>query len=174
MKIKKQYELNEDAWIHLGGDRLSKGKVIDIFDLAHAGYSKDIEFYIIEIPTEIDPLLEVRTWEQMSQDPKGPIGAYRSIRQEIATKKFLGKVGIKIPPESQIEKVQFLPENTTVDIEETKTEITEVLDIYDPTPEEVNAAIERSIRQNKEMYRVNTLSEKPKRYYGKKKHEKRA
>jgi len=25
MKIKKQYELNEDAWIHLGGDRLSKG-----------------------------------------------------------------------------------------------------------------------------------------------------
>jgi len=174
MKIKKQYEMNDEAWIHLGDGKLSKGKIVDIFDLEHAGYSKDIEFYIVEIPTEIDPLLEVRTWGQISQDAKGPIGAYRSIKQDIATKKFLGKVGIKVPMEATPEVKQSAPtpklKETT---EELSAEFSEVLDIYDPTPEEVNAAIERSMRQNKEMYRVATLSEKPKRFYGKKKNEKR-
>jgi len=170
MKIKKQYELNEDAWIHLGNGKLSKGKVIDIFDLEHAGYDKETEFYIIEIPTEIDPLLEVRTWSQISQDAKGPIGAYRSIRQNFATKKYLGKVGIDVPMEEQpVIKTVEIP----VKIEEVAPEFSEVSDVYDPTPEEVNAAIERSLKQNKEMYRVATLSEKPKRFYGKRKNEKR-
>jgi len=172
MKIKKQYELNDEAWIHLGGEKLSKGKIIDIFDLAHAGYSKDIEFYLIELPTEIEALLEVRTWETISQDAKGPIGAYRSIRQDVATKKFLGKVGIKIPMESNVETKEQTPK-IKEPLEKITTEFNEVLDIYDPTPEEVNAALERSMRQNKEMYRVAALSEKPKRFYGKKKNEKR-
>ena len=171
MKIKKQYELNEDAWIHLGNGKLSKGKVIDIFDLAHAGYNKDTEFYIIEIPTEIDPLLEVRTWEQISQDAKGPIGAYRSIRQNIATKKFLGKVGIDVPMEEQVVPKTI---EKPAKLEEVVADFEESLDIYDPSPEEVNAAIERSLKQNKEMYTSKvSLSEQPKRFYGKRKNEKR-
>ena len=164
--------MNDDAWIHLGGHKLSKGKIIDIFDLEHAGYSKDMEFYIVEIPTEIDPLLEVRTWEQISQDAKGPIGAYRSIKQEIETKKFLGKVGISIPSETKTE-IKITAPTPKPTVEEISAEFNEVLDIYDPTPEEVNAAIERSMRQNKEMFKMNPLSEKPKRFYGKKKNETR-
>jgi len=173
MKIKKQYELNDEAWIHLGEGKLFKGKIVDIFDLVHAGYSKDIEFYIVEVPTEIDPLLEVRTWDTISQDAKGPIGAYRVIRQDIATKRFLGKAGIKMPIEFKDEKKEPIAQPKPP-VEEITTEISEALDIYDPTPEEVNAALERSMRQSKEMFRVTTLSEKPKRFYGKKKNEKRA
>lgn len=133
--------MNDDAWIHLGGHKLSKGKVIDIFDLEHAGYNKDTEFYIIEVPTGIDPLLEVRTWEQMSQDSKGPIGAYRLLKDEIESKKALGKVGISLP-------------------------IThEEADPLDPSPEEINAAIERAERAKQDMYRA--PSSKPKRFYKK-------
>lgn len=160
--IKKQYELNDIVWIHIGDSKLSKGKVIDIFDLEHAGYSKDTEFYIVAIPTEIEDLLEVRTWEQMSQDSKGPIGAYRTMRQEFATKKFLGKVGIKVPAEPAVVKEEVVV-----------GEFGDGLDIYDPTPEEVNAAIERAERQRHEMYNRVTPAEKPKRFYGKKKSEKR-
>jgi hypothetical protein len=141
MKIKKQYEINDKAWIHLGGPRLSEGKVIDIFDLEHAGYSKDQEFYIIELQTGIDPILEVRSWEQMSQDAKGPIGAYRRLRDEIETKKALGKVGIQLPIE------------------------VDTSDPLDPTPEEIHAAIERAELAKKDMYRV--PSSKPKRFYKK-------
>ncbi len=151
MKIKKQYEMNDPAWIHLGNGKLTKGKVIDIFDLSHAGYDKDIEFYIVEVPTEIDPLLEVRTWENMSQDAKGPIGTYRTIReQSYSTKKFLGKVGIELPVN---------------DVEE-MLEVNEETDPLDPTPEEVNAAIERAEKAKQMMY--HSPVEKPKRYFKKK------
>jgi len=47
--------MNDTVWIHIGGPKLTKGKVIDIFDLEHAGYRKDMEFYIVEIQTGIDP-----------------------------------------------------------------------------------------------------------------------
>lgn len=168
MKTKKQYELNDSVWIHIGDSKLSKGKVIDIFDLEHAGYSKDMEFYIVAVPTEIEDLLEVRSWETMSQDAKGPIGSYREMKQDFATKKFLGKAGIKIPVEPQVVK-----ETTEVTTVVEQSEIGDGLDIYDPTPEEVNAAIERAERQRKEMYHRVVPPEKPKRFYGKKKHEKR-
>jgi intergrase/recombinase len=171
MKIKKQYEMNEYVWIHIGDGNLHKGKVIDIFDLEHAGYSKETEFYIIEIPTEIDPLLEVRTWGQMSQDLKGPIGAYRDLKQTFPTKRFLSKVGIKIPTEERIAKTTKI--ETEVD-KVVKLEIVDGVDIYDPTPDEVNAAIERAERQKNEMYNRVPTGEKPKRFYGKKKNETRA
>jgi len=156
MKIKKQYEMKDEAWIHLGDGKLHKGNVIDFFDLEHAGYPKEREFYLIEIPTEIDPLLEVRTWEQISQDAKGPIGAYRDMKQHTPTKKHLGKVGIVVPPE-----VKHVA--TTTDIQSTDT-----LDVYDPTPDEINAAVERAERQKKDMYTIGAMPEKPKRFYKRK------
>lgn len=153
MKIKKQYEMNDPAWIHLGNGKLTKGKVVDIFDLEHAGYDKDIEFYIVEVPTEIEPLLEVRTWSNMSQDAKGPIGIYRDIKeQSFSTTKYLGKVGIELPP-------QRVSQETVTNDE---------VDPLDPTPEEVNAAIERAEQAKRMMYHGHTTSEKPKRYFKKK------
>ena len=157
MKTKKQYELKDSVWIHIGDSKLHKGTVVDIFDLEHAGYDPSIEFYIVSIDTEIEPLLEVRTWEQMSQDAKGPIGSYRDMKQDFPTKKFLGKVGIKVPVEPQAVK------------EKVHAELGDNLDIYDPTPEEVNAAIERAERQRNEMYNRVPTVEKPKRFYNKRK-----
>ena len=146
MKTTKEYNLKDTVWIHLGNGKLHKGKIVDIFDLAHAGYPKETEFYIVEVQTEIEPLLEVRTWEQISQDEKGPIGCYRSMKEvNFAEKKLLGKVGIELPISMSI------PSPVVDDFDE----------VYDPTPEEVNAAIERAERAKKEMYSGSI--EKPKR-----------
>lgn len=154
MKIKKQYEMKDSAWIHLGNGKLTKGTVIDIFDLEHAGYDKDLEFYIIEVPTEIEALLEVRTWETMSQDAKGPIGCYRVIKeQSFSTQRYLGKVGIELPK---------------VDLSQEEVVLSDDQDPLDPTPEEVNAAIERAEKAKKMMYQVQNTVEKPKRYFKKK------
>lgn len=153
MKIKKQYEMNDVVWIHIGDGKLHKGKVVDIFDLEHAGYSKDMEFYIVEIQTSIEPLLEVRTWENISQDQKGPIGAYRELK-DFGTKRFLGKMGIELPTA----KTEVL-ETPVVEHDE---------DPSDPTPEQVNAAIARAEQAQKAMYQSPISSqEKKKRNYAK-------
>ena len=144
MQIKKRYEINDPVWIHISSGKLTKGKVVDYFDLEHAGYPKTTEFYTIEIVTHIDPILEIRTWEQMSQDAKGPIGVYRLMKNSAETTKFLGKVGIELP-----------------------ASVDEETDALDPTPEQVNAAIERAERASKEMYN-SPLTEKPKRFYKRK------
>lgn len=157
MDIKKQYEMNDVVWIHLGNGKLTKGKIVDIFDLAHAGYSKETEFYIVEIPTEIEALLEVRTWESISQDAKGPIGIYRDIKEKsFSTKKYLGKVGIELPTESLKEE----------------TSTTDELDILDPTPEQVNAALDRSIKSRDDTF-ISTLSKAPKKRIYRRKNERK-
>lgn len=140
MKIKKQYEMNESAWIHLGNGKLHKGKIVDIFDLEHAGYPKSTEFYIVEVPCEIEPNLEVRTWESISQDAKGPIGAYREIK-EFGTRRFLGKMGIDLPHVETATHQEPVLEHEYED------------DPTDPTPEQVNAAIARAEQAQKDMYR---------------------
>ncbi len=56
---------------------IPEGKIISYITLPEAGYPENQKFYIISIPTEIEPLLEIRTWETISQDSEGPIGALR-------------------------------------------------------------------------------------------------
>lgn len=152
MKIKKQYELKDTAWIHLGNGKLHKGRVVDYFDLEHVGYPKSTEFYIVEIPTEIDPLLEVRTWEQMSQDSNGPIGAYRAIKEEYATGKFLGKIGIEVP---------FVAPAPTIKIDVDPLESDE----YDPTPEEIHAAMERAEKAHLDAFTLQPKAQPKKRNF---------
>lgn len=80
MNIIKEYKLNDTVWIYgisSGKNRLTKGKIIKILNLEEEGYDKNQKFYIISIPTEIEPLLELRTWETISQDEFGPVGCLR-------------------------------------------------------------------------------------------------
>lgn len=153
MEIKKQYEINDDVWIHLGNGKLHKGKVVEYFDLGHIGRSRDIEYYVVEVPSSIEPLLEVRTWEEISQDAEGPIAAYRDLKEKFATFKKLGKVGINFPVK-------------------TSDDTEEIYEDDDPSPEEVNAALERAVKARQEIF--NPSQEKPtKKRYFRKKNEKR-
>lgn len=66
---KHDYKIGDSAWIFVGdhGGDMSKGKVVAILDLSD--YS-DIQ-YVVEIPTSMDPLLQVRDYMCMRpEDPR--------------------------------------------------------------------------------------------------------
>lgn len=119
MNIKKEYCVGDNVWIH-GIDRfknrLTKGTIIMSLNIP----SHTDLHYIISIPTEIEPLLEIRTWHSISQDEFGPIGLFRGRENFQASKKYMTKLGIVVSEEGDEE--------------------------YEPTAEEINAAIEKSTK----------------------------
>lgn len=101
--MKKQYNIKDKVWIHLGERRLTEGRVVEIIDFEHLGegHSPDIEFYVIEIKTGIDDVYEVRSFDQISPDSTGPIGLFRKNKQlqeqTIKGNHYLKKLGASIP-----------------------------------------------------------------------------
>jgi hypothetical protein len=148
MTVKKQYAVGDTVWIY-GINRSNtkpvQGKVIKAIDLSGAGYT--YEHYVIEVPTHIEPILEVRTWHNISQDEKGPVGSLRTIGNFESTIKFAGTVGFAFDDSP-------------------------VLDSADeedgPSAEEIHAALDQSLK-NTEHAPLNLKTEKPKRRYFKKK-----
>lgn len=118
MTIKKEYEVGDIVWIYgvSRQNRITKGSVIKKVNLD--GFSE--LHYIISIPTEIEPLLEIRTWHTISQDEYGPIGSFRDLKLSNfdATNKFITRVGY--------------------------TPVDELEDFDEPTAAEIHAAIEKS------------------------------
>jgi len=54
--------------------------------------------YVISIENGIEDLLEVRTWEEISQDDQGPIGSFRELlMNQHATQKKLLRTGMRLP-----------------------------------------------------------------------------
>ena len=144
MTVKKKYENGDTVWIYgisRGNARPFKGTVLKSFNLSDCGYN-DEPHYLVEIPTEIEPLLEVRTWHNMSQDETGPVGSLRELGSFIEpTIKFASRLGF-------VADEDYEP--------------------GDPTPEEIQAAIDNSIKSTNHVP-LNLKTEKPKRRYFKKK-----
>jgi hypothetical protein len=79
MTVKKSYKNGDSVWVYgiaRNNNKLHKGEVLHSFTLEHAGWNNE-PHYVIAIPNEIEPLLEVRTWHNISQDSKGPVGCFR-------------------------------------------------------------------------------------------------
>ena len=159
--MKKEYNIKDRVWIHLGERKLVEGRVVEIIDLVHLkeGHSPDCELYVIEIKTGIDDIYEVRDYDQISPDAKGPINLFRHIKTDILkNQRYLNKVGIKMPVEGPNP------------LEEIANEINSELAGYDegPTVEEIHAALDKSLKDT-EHQPLNLKAEKPKRRYFKKK-----
>jgi hypothetical protein len=95
--MKKEYDIKDTVWIHMGERKLVKGRVVEIIDLEHLneGHDPNNELYVIEVPTGIDNVYEVREFGTISPDPQGPIAAFR--REGLAgANRFLKKVGMPI------------------------------------------------------------------------------
>jgi len=152
--MKTEYNIKDKVWIHLGERNLVEGRVVDIFDLHHVGYSKDREFYVIEIQTGIDNIFEVRDFEQISPDAKGPINLFRHIKDDMAkAKRFLKKVGIVLPVDGTDPLEEF-----TGDGHDGMGSIDE----DGPTTEQIHAAMDKSLKDTAHAP-LNLKSEKPKR-----------
>lgn len=79
MTVKQKYKIGDPAWIYgisRTNNKMFQGKIIHSFTLEHAGWNDEVH-YVIAIPNEIEPLLEVRTWHNISQDSRGPVGCFR-------------------------------------------------------------------------------------------------
>jgi hypothetical protein len=88
MTVKKEYAVGDTVWIYginRSNAKPTAGKVIKAVDLRDAGYSFG-PHYVIEIPTHIEPLLEIRTWHNISQDSQGPVGSLRGLNIESTIK----------------------------------------------------------------------------------------
>jgi hypothetical protein len=143
--MKKEYNLKDKVWLHLGEPKLVEGRVVDIFDLVHLkeGHSPDRELYVIEIKTGIDDVYEVRSFDQLSPDAKGPIGLFRDLdlKQVRENSRYLRKVGMKMPvpmPDPLVELVKEINKDLDEPVTDNPTEFPE------PTPEQIHAAMEKA------------------------------
>lgn len=110
--MKKFYDIKDKVWIHIGEQSLVEGRVVEIIDLAHLNenYDPHKELYIIEIPSSIEPIYEVRTFEQISPDATGPLNLYRELGFDVNTgNRVLKKIGITLPENA----LQSLPPEPT-------------------------------------------------------------
>ena len=126
--MKKEYNIKDRVWIHLGEKKLIEGRVVEIIDFEHLkeGYSKDREYYVIEIKTGIEDIFEVRSYEEISSTETGPINLFKNTEELTKNNRYLKKVGMSIP----IPVINnFLQEEDELD---------------NPTVDEIHAAIEKS------------------------------
>jgi predicted acyl esterase len=97
--VKKEYKIGDSAWIYgvttgPGYNRLTEGTVVHVMDIE--GYSDT--HYVVAISNGIEDLLEVRTWQCMSQDKKGPVGSFRELlMNRHAEQKVLMRTGMRLP-----------------------------------------------------------------------------
>ena len=128
--MKQEYKIKQKVWIHLGERTLVEGRIVDIINLVHLNEDhNDDPLYIIEIKTGIDDVYEVRNYEQISPDSKGPINLFRKneIKENI---RYLKKIGIKLPDGT---------DNTPSEIFNDLIE-----DLDGPTADQIHAALEKS------------------------------
>ena len=141
--MKTEYNLKDTVWIHIGEKNLVQGRVVEIIDLEHLdeGHDPSREFYIIELKTGIDDVYEVRSYEEISPDERGPINLFRKDDVKETNRK-LKKIGMPLPEG--------------------------VMD-YEPTPEEIHAALQRSQEASKHAPLNTGRKTAPKKRYFKKK-----
>jgi hypothetical protein len=157
MTVKKKYAVGDIAWIYgvrRSNDKSTQGKVIKVFTIE--GYVET--HYVIEIPTEIEPLLEIRTWHTISQTQDGHVGSLReAFSNPDAAHRMLARTGMAF---------------ISTDDEELKEESDRfeehMAEEDDIDPNLIHAALEQS-QKDSEHGPLVTKSNKPRRPYYKKK-----
>jgi len=149
MTVKKKYNVGDTVWIYginRSNVKPTKGTVIKTVDLSGAGYT--YEHYVVEIPSHIEPLLEIRTWHNISQDELGPVGSLRDLGSIESTIKFASTVGFAFD------------DNPVLDSD---------AEDDDPSADEIHAALEKSQKDGEHGPLVTKAAPRKRQYYKKKK-----
>ena len=161
---KEEYKIKQPVWIHMGESKLVKGRVVEVIDLVHLkeGYNENNELYIIEIPSSIEPIYEVRTWEQISPTANGPINLFTQVKGELqSANRMLKKIGIVLPDgtvNNEVYNDEFAGDGHDG-----------MVSIEEPTPEQIHAAMERAEQANRDGFTIETVSKTKPRYDNRKK-----
>ena len=145
--MKTEYNIKDQVWIHIGEQNLVQGRVVEIITLDHLNenHKEGHELYVIELKTGIDDIYEVRDFDQISPDAKGPIMCYRNMDMKQAGR-YLKKVGIKIPANAHVSNTDNPIDFPTED---------------EPTPEQIHAAIERAEQARNQPFNVRPAGKRP-------------
>jgi hypothetical protein len=164
MTVKKKYAVGDTVWIYgIGKNQKStQGKVVKVFNIE--GYV-DTQ-YVVEIPTEIEPLLEVRTWHTISQTKDGHVGSLReAFSNPDAAHKMLARTGMAFISSDEEFTGDGHDGMGTEEFDRYEEHIAEEDDI---DPNLIHAALEKS-QKDSEHGPLVTKSNKPRRPYYKKK-----
>ena len=131
--MKNEYNIKDQVWIHTGERNLVGGRVVDIIDLIHLkeGHGADNELYIIELKTGIEDVYEVRTFDQISPDARGPINLFRKQADAVENNRLLKRIGMPIPlVGTTLEEALALDDDSDID------------------PDVIHAALDSSLRNS--------------------------
>jgi hypothetical protein len=155
MTVKKKYNVGDTVWIY-GVSRIdvksTQGTVVKAFTIE--GYNE--LHYVVAIPTEIESLLEIRTWQTISQTADGHVGSLReAFSDPDAAHRMLARTGVKFISDAgeDYDGDGHDGMGSTLD------------DFYkddDISPDAIHAALEKS-KQDVTHGPLNLKSDKPKR-----------
>jgi len=144
MNIKKQYNIGDSVWIYgvsWKNNKSVQGTVIKSFTIDYGEFDGEEIHYVIAIPTEIEYLLEIRTWHMMSQTKDGHVGSIRETFVDAEpARKLLTRTGMSFTSEDE---EKFTGDGhdgmgTTLD------------DFEDgPSTEQIHAALEKSRNESR-------------------------
>jgi hypothetical protein len=158
MTVKKKYNVGDVVWIYgvrRANDKSTQGTVVKSFNIE--GYNE--LHYVIEIPTEIEPLLEIRTWQTISQTKDGHVGSLReAFSNPDAAHRMLARTGMAF--------VSDAGEDYDGDGHDGMGSFADEED--DVSADAIHAALEKS-KQDVSHSPLNLKDAKPKRRYFKKK-----
>ena len=160
MSVKKKYNVGDTVWVYgisRTNEKSTQGKVIKVFTIDYGNYNNE-PYYLVEIPTEIEPLLEVRTWHTISQSKDGHVGSIReAISEPDAARKFLSTIGVK-----------FIS-NDGEYIGDGHDGMGSTLEEDDPSADEIHAALEKSQKDGEHGPLVTKQAPRKRQYFKKKK-----
>ena len=158
MTVKKKYNVGDVVWIYgvrRDNDKSTQGTVVKSFNIE--GYN-DMH-YVVSIPTEIEPLLEIRTWQTISQTKDGHVGSLReAFSDPDAAHRMLARTGVAF--------ISDADEDYDGDGHDGMGSFADEED--DVSPDAIHAALEKS-KQDVSHSPLNLKDAKPKRRYFKKK-----
>ena len=157
MTVKKKFNVGDTVWIYgvtRDNVKSTQGTVIKVFTIDYANYNKE-PHYLVEIPTEIEPLLEVRTWHTISQTKDGHVGSLREVFENPdAAHKMLARTGMAF---------------ISTDDEAVTDDGISGEDYDDISPDEIHAALEKSQKDGEHGPLVTKQSPRKRQYFKKKK-----
>ena len=160
MNVKKKYNVGDTVWIYgisKNNIKSTQGTILKVFTIDYDGFNKE-PHYVIGIPTEIEMLLEIRTWHTISQTKDGHVGSIRdAFSNPDAAHKMLSRTGMAVISDDE-------------ELNEESDRFEEhMADEDEVSPEEIHAALEQSQKDGEHGPLVTKPNKARRPYYKKKK-----
>ena len=158
MTVKKKYNVGDTVWIYgisRTNEKSTQGTVLKSIVIDYKGFNNE-PHYVIGIPTEIETLLEIRTWHTISQTKDGHVGSIReAISEPDAARKFLSTLGVKFISADG----EYIGDDSMGSSPEED----------DPSADEIHAALEQSQKDGEHGPLVTKQAPRKRQYFKKKK-----